>query len=273
MKYFRPDSLDSAHKLFQQHKGKEVELLAGGTDLIPRFERGASLPDYLIDLKHLSELNSIEVLDQTIKIGALSTIQNIYDHAIIQSEFGALHQAAFEFAGPQIRHRGTIGGNICNASPAGDLLPSLYVFDATLTLQSSTGERHIPLKDFILGPGKTDLQKDELLTTISIVRTGNESFFQKLGLRQSMAISVVNLACVFKGDLHDPEFLNIAVGALAPTVVTLDSFCAAFQKAPDKLRNHLNLIDETISPIDDIRATASYRSKVLKNLINDFLEV
>ncbi|NQV16064.1 xanthine dehydrogenase family protein subunit M [bacterium] len=272
MKYYCPKTLAEYFDLSKSIAAFDVSVIAGGTDLVPRYERGDHLPDYLIDLKHLSEINSIEVDDDSIKIGSLSTIQNIQDHSLIQEEFGALHSAAYDFAGAQIRHRGTIGGNICNASPAGDLLPPLYAFEAMLTLQGPAGERQIPIGEFILGPGATDLRVSELLTGVTLVRKGYQSLFQKVGLRQSMAISVLNLACVFEGKHQAPTHLRITAGAVAPTVVSLDAFCEAYKAAPGKLSELLGLIDEAISPIDDIRATANYRHTVLKNLIKEILK-
>ncbi len=271
MKYYSPDSLDAYFKLRSKLAGKDVAVLAGGTDLMPRYERGLSMPDHLIDLKSLSKLSSILVSDDYIEIGALTSIQDLHDHAVIQAEFTAIHQAAHEFAGTQIRHRATTGGNLCNASPAGDLLPGLYAFEAILELTNADGQRTLPISDFILGPGKTALSDGELLTAIRIPRDHWDSKFIKVGLRQSMAISVINIALVYHHLEASFTHLKIATGAVAPTVITLDEFCQAYQLNPSNLLQHIQLIDNAISPIDDIRATANYRRTVLKNLIRDFL--
>ncbi len=271
MKYYRPETLDAYFKLWHKLAEKNVTVLAGGTDLMPRYERGMEMPDHLIDLKHLSPLTSIRVSDDQIEIGALTSIQDLHDHALIQEEFTALHQAAHEFAGTQIRHRATIGGNICNASPASDLLPGLYAFDASLGITGLSGQRSVSISEFILGPGKTILADGELLTSISLPRNHVESKFIKVGLRQSMAISVVNLALVYKRLNISFTQLSVAAGAVAPTVVTLNDFTAAYVLAPAQLAEQLSLIDTAISPIDDIRATGNYRRTVLKNLIKDFL--
>jgi len=246
-----------------------MTILAGGTDLMPRYERDLPLPDHLIDLKKIPELSAIVVSDTQVEIGALTTIQGIHGHALIQEEFTALYQSAHEFAGAQIRHRGTIGGNICNASPAGDLLPPLYAFGAVLTLAGTSGQRQLPINEFILGPGKTALNDSELLVSITLERNHLKSQFQKVGLRQSMAISVINLAAVWGEEMQS---LTLSAGAVAPAIVTLDKFTSAFLNKPGDLSEHLTLIDEAISPIDDIRATANYRRTVLKNLIKDFVK-
>ena len=273
MKYYCPDSLDEYFKLSSKLADKDVVLLAGGTDLMPRFERGLTLPDHLIDLKHLSPLCMISVEDHQVKIGALTTVQDLHDHATIRDEFTALYQAAHEFAGAQIRHRGTIGGNICNASPAGDLLPCLYAFGATVNILGKNGQRSLPISEFILAPSQTDLAAGEILASINLPRNNMASKFIKVGLRQSMAISVVNIALVYSRLKISFTHLQMAVGATAPTVVMLDDFCDAYLVEPSKLSEHLYLIDEAISPIDDIRATANYRRTVLLNLIKDFLSI
>lgn len=268
MKYYRPRTLDDFFNLCQSLGSESFTLLAGGTDIMPRYESGKTLPDHLLDLKMISELNQVKVTEDEIIIGALTTIQNIQENPIIESEFSALHTASVDFAGAQIRHRGTMGGNICNASPAGDLLPALYAFEAILSIIGPDGEREISIQDFIQGPGKTALRDHEILAHIKLKRIDLHSEFIKVGLRQSMAISVVSVAFV-----HDSTFnrLRIAAGSVAPTVVLLDRFTSEFLKNKSKLADLLHLVDDEIAPIDDIRATAKYRRQVLKNLIKDFL--
>jgi len=272
MKYYRPESIEALRDLVDGLKESDFTILAGGTDLMPRFESGQDLPDHLIDIKNLSELNQIRITEASVHLGALSTIQNIHDHELITSEFLALHQASHDFAGAQIRHRGTLGGNICNASPAGDLLPALYAFEAQVTLLSSSGSRELAIQDFILGPGRTALEQGEILAEVVLPRKGYHSHFEKVGLRQSMAISVVNAAFVYQKKENAYTQLKIAAGSVAPTIVTLDKFVLAYLKTPQDLLTDLILIDEDIRPIDDIRATASYRSRVLKNLVQYYLQ-
>jgi len=272
MKYYHPKTLTEFLNLKSKTSGKKVALLAGGTDLLPRYENGTPLPDHLIDLKNIPDLDSISFDKDELIFGSLVTIQELHDYPVVQAEFTALYKAAHEFAGPQIRHRGTLGGNICNASPAGDLLPVLYAFDAQLTIQGPDKKRELPIAEFILGPGKTDLQDNEILVSITLQRKQQRSKFQKVGLRQSMAIAVVNLAYVWEENTEGMSSLRIAAGSVAPTVVTLDLFTSAYLKTPHDLSTHLSLIDDAIAPIDDIRATARYRRTVLKNLIKDFLE-
>ena len=175
MKYHQPTSIRDFMELSTVLADQNAALLAGGTDLIPRYERGLSLPDHLIDLKKLSDLHQVNIHDDHIQVGALTTIQSIADHQVIRDDFNAIHMAATDFAGAQIRHRGTIGGNIVNASPAGDLLPGLYAFEAQLTLIGPEGERHVPLQQFILGPGETDLKPGEILGSTDFLISASPS--------------------------------------------------------------------------------------------------
>ncbi len=272
MKFYQPTSIREFIELSASLSDQFATLLAGGTDLLPRYERGQALPDHLIDLKKLSDLYHINIKDDAVQIGALTSIQVIQEKPLIQSEFTALHMAAHDFAGAQIRHRGTIGGNIVNASPAGDLLPALYAFDAMLTLIGPEGERQLLIQDFILGPGKTALKENEILVSIGLKRRGYKSTFQKVGLRQSMAISVVNLAFVYSEKEGVFDYLKIASGAVAPTVVTLDKLTSTILDNASKPEDWPLLIEADISPIDDIRATARYRKEVVINLVQAFLK-
>jgi len=268
VKYFRPNNIDELQDILYNEKESFVSILAGGTDLIPKWENNLNAkPHILIDIKKLGDYSGIREKDNKIIIGALTTIQEIKNSPLLQNEFPALTDAAGQFAGVQIRHRATIGGNICNASPAGDLIPGLYAHEAELYLLGPGGRRSLPISQWMVGPGKTVLEKDEIVSEIHIQRTNEKSLFYKLGLRQSMAIAVINFAIAYSKD-SDNTFtsLNISAGSVAPTVVYLRSFADAILQNVS-LEKALPLVDEDISPIDDIRATANYRRTVLKNVL------
>ena len=252
MKYFRPKTVDEYYSISEQ----DFTLFAGGTDLIPRYERGHKLPDAIIDLKKLPDFIGIKKVGNDIEIGAGTTIEEVKNNDLIKKHFNALWQATTEFGSVQIRNRATIGGNICNASPAGDTLPTLYAFNAKLLLRNKTGERTISINEFILGPGETTLGTNEILHAIMLPLSSSNSIFYKLGLREAMAISVVNFAIVY-----DESDLTIALGAVAPTIIKLSGL--------EKFSTNqiLKKVDNAISPIDDIRATALYRRKVLQNML------
>lgn len=252
MKYFRPKSIDEYFAISEE----KFTLLAGGTDLIPRYERGQNLPAAIIDLKILPDFTGIKKVGNNIEIGAGTTIEELKNNDLIKKHFNALFQSTTDFGSVQIRNRATVGGNICNASPAGDLLPALYAFEAKLLLRNKKGNRTIPIDDFIFGSGKTAIEKNEILLAVILPLSSVESIFYKLGLREAMAISVVNFAIVY-----DENKLTITLGAVAPTIIKLTGL------ENNNIDHILEMVDGAISPIDDIRATALYRRKALKNML------
>jgi len=270
LEYTRPESKQELKQLLQSVPLEQTVWLAGGTDLHPAWDLGRPLPKYLVDLKHLHFLKGIREEANNLRIGALTTVEEIKQHTLIQNEFGALSQATEQFAGVQIRNRATVGGNICNASPAADLLPGLYVHDAQMELLGPSGKRELPIREFILGPGKTLLKPGEILTNIILPRANRKSMFYKLGLRQAMAIAVVNVAIAYRKNNAGLQSLVIAAGAVAPTVVYLKNFTRAILEGIP-LQEALPLVDKDIAPIDDIRATTAYRRKVLQNLIGYYV--
>jgi len=252
MEYFRPNTIDNYFMISEE----VFTLFAGGTDLMPRYEQGQKLPDTIIDLKKLPNFIGIKKVGDNIEIGAGTTIEELKNNDLIKKHFNALWQSTTEFGSVQIRNRATIGGNICNASPAGDTLPALYAFNANLRLQNKNGFRNVSIDELILGPGKTALEKNEILLAVILPLSSSNSIFYKLGLREAMAISVINF-----GIVYDENELTIALGAVAPTIIRLTGL--------EKLNidQILEKVDSAISPIDDIRATGLYRRKVLENML------
>ncbi|NQV36877.1 MAG: xanthine dehydrogenase family protein subunit M [Candidatus Marinimicrobia bacterium] len=268
MKYFRPSSTHELHDYLVDVKEMSIAILAGGTDLMPRWNDDNGLrPDMLIDIKKIHECFGIREYENEIVIGALTTIQEIKNSILIQKYFGALSEAASHFAGVQIRHRATIGGNICNASPAGDMLPGLYAHRADMKVIGPNSSHSIPISDFIVGPGKTVLESNEIISEIHLKKSGDSSCFYKLGLRQSMAIAVVNFAIAYTRDSNNAfTSLNIAAGSVAPSIVFLNHFTDGIMNGTS-LDEAIELVDKDIFPIDDIRASADYRRTVLKNVL------
>jgi CO/xanthine dehydrogenase FAD-binding subunit len=266
MKYHLPGSIQEYEELTGGMGEGSHAILAGGTDLIPGYEGGQPLPEHLINIKAIPELSGIQQGQKQVEIGALTSIETLRRDAHIRSHFPALAQACEDFGSVQIRHRATLGGNIVNASPAADTLPALFVYNAAVKLRGTQGERIVGVQDFILNPGEVDLQPGEILHSIQLPRSDCRSLFHKLGLRQAMAIAVVNYAIIYK--IEDQHFtsLTVAAGAIAPRVVYLKTFMDAVGKGI-ALDQAIALVDDDIAPIDDIRAAAGYRRMVLKNLL------
>jgi len=256
MKYFRPITVDDYIKISDEIGKQKFTLFAGGTDLIPRYERGQKLPETIIDIKKLPDFTGIKKVGDNIEIGAGTTIEELKNNNLIKTHFNALFQSTTDFGSVQIRNRATIGGNICNASPAGDTLPALYAVNAKLILRNKNGDRTVPIDEFVLGPDKTAIKKGEILQAVILPLSKSKSIFYKLGLREAMAISVINFAIVYETNL-----LTITLGAVAPTIIKL----TGLEKY--NIDQILEKIDSAISPIDDIRATALYRRKALQNML------
>jgi len=252
LKYYRPTTFDELYSISE----KDFTLFAGGTDLIPRYERGQKLPNTIIDLKKLPDFIGIKIVGENLEIGAGTTIEEIKNSNLIKKHCNALWQVTTEFGSVQIRNRATIGGNICNASPAGDTLPALYAFNVKILLRNKSDSRIIPIDKFILGQGKTTIEKGEILQSVILPLSSSKSIFYKLGLREAMAISVINFAIVY-----DENELTIALGSVAPTIIKLTGLKEL------NIDQILEKVDNTISPIDDIRATANYRRKALQNML------
>ena len=270
-----PASLADALALLKNEPGV-WKPFAGGTDLMVLLEAGKLAHRNYINIWGLHELRGIEATDAHITLGALTTYTEVQANPILQREFPMLCQAASETGGLAIQNRGTLGGNIVNASPAADSPPALLVYDAEVELVSTRGSRWLPYQGFHTGYKEMHLEQDELLTRIRMPRNTADMthYYRKVGTRKAQAISKVCFAAVGKtadGQLADTR---IAVGSVAPIVLR----CVQTENA---LRGH-KLDDATIqtacdtlvreiSPIDDIRSTAKYRLQVAKNLLVDFL--
>ncbi len=265
IKVERPKNLLELWDILDQD---DVRVVAGGTDLMVRVRAKVEKPKIMVDITGIPELKIFESQNDKIIIGATLTHSELLRHEIPQ----LLHDAISTIGSPQIRNMGTIGGNICNASPAGDAILPLYVYDAELTILSRNGERTIPIKEFIKGPGKTSLEKGEILSKITIPTIYNDygHLFKKVGKRVAMTISIVSMGLIFKIEDGIIKDIKIAYGAVAPRVLRMMDVEAYLigKKIEDRVLNEAQkMIFERVSPISDIRATGDYRREVAGNLI------
>ncbi|MCK4489280.1 MAG: xanthine dehydrogenase family protein subunit M, partial [Anaerolineales bacterium] len=199
-----------------------ARVLAGGTDIVPKMRQGVFSALVLVDASRVVSLDFIEDQGKEVVIGALTTHQKLADSALIKNVNPALTAAAESVGCIQTRCRGTLGGNIANASPAADTIPPLLIYDAELLLQSLEGERLLPLEDFLKGPGETTLKPGEFIHSVSFSPLSGSwgSVFLKIGKRSGMAISVVNgTAAIVLDDDGMISDARIALGAVAPTVI------------------------------------------------------
>lgn len=274
--YLAPTSLEEAlETMGQQTEG--VQIIAGGTDLVPRMRSRVIEPKLLVDLRLLN-LDGIEKTADGIRIGASATHTDILESDLLAEHCPALCEAAADIAGPPIRNRGTVGGNLVNASPAADLAPPLLVYDAVVILAKAGSKREIPLVDFFTGPGQTVLAADELLTEIRIppVPPNTTSKFIKLGKRKAMAVAVVSAAARLTIDQAGKiSQARIALGSVAPTPIRARKAEASLEgqsPSSDLFTEAGQIARSESSPISDIRASGSYRKKMVAVLTRRALE-
>jgi OHCU decarboxylase len=256
--------------------------IAGGTDIMVQYAAGKLPSRKLVSIWNLPELQGIEVLPDEIRVGAGSTYTDIREHEVIAQEFSMLARAASWTGGIANQNRGTIGGNIVNASPAADSLPALLAYDAQLILVSVRGERRIPYAGFHTGYKKMMLVPDELIQAICLPRkfSGYVCHARKVGSRNAQAISKVCMAALGRVAVTAPgktiEDARIALGSVAPVPLRLgETERIVNGKIIDAslIRLAHNAAIAEIKPIDDIRSTAKYRAAVAGNLVAEFLNL
>src|SRR5215471_12897167 len=261
---FQPRSLREALRMLAQD-GPLVPM-AGCTVLYVSLHYGTLTATRFLNRWVLDELLSIVVHDGVLSIGALSTYSHIIASRAVRARAPMLVSAAREIGGPQIQNRGTLGGNIANASPAGDTLPVLAAADAVVVAASSAGTRRIPFVEFYTGYRQTLLAANELIVAVEIPRVRGRQWFRKVGTRAAQAISKVVMAAIDDSGGDPPR---IAVGSVGPTVLRLPSTEAALA-AGAKVDEAQRTLLEEIAPIDDVRSTAEYRRRVAVNLLATF---
>ena len=273
-----PDSLTDALALLASEPGS-WRPFAGGTDLMVLFEAGTLPEGRYLGLWKLTELGGIEDRGDAVVLGALTTYTDILQHALIQREFPLMCRAAAETGGVATQNRGTIGGNIANASPAADTPPALLVYDAELELISVRGTRRVAYDRFHLGYKQMDLAPDELIARIHLPKRapGWIEYCRKVGTRRAQAISKVCLAAALDldGETGLVRDLRIALGSVAPTV-TRARRTEAVIRGQVLTRSVLREAEQTllseIAPIDDIRSTSRYRMMVAGRLLAECFE-
>ncbi|HTM50959.1 MAG TPA: xanthine dehydrogenase family protein subunit M [Bryobacteraceae bacterium] len=245
---------------------------AGGTDLMVLFEAGRLPHKRFVSIWGLADLKGIEAAADSITLGALTTYTEVQRHPLVRDEFPLLARAASETGGIATQNRGTLGGNIVNASPAADTPPALLVYDAELELVSAARSRWIPYRTFHTGYRQTLLRDDELVARIRVPRReGWSQYYRKVGTRRAQAISKVCLAATIRREGSRITEARVALGSVAPTVVRCYETERRIERDPRDIAAARAALAREIAPIDDIRSTANYRLTVAANLLEDFL--
>jgi CO/xanthine dehydrogenase FAD-binding subunit len=273
---YRPRNLEEALSSMQKPRATP---LAGGTDLMVRHRNWPGLPPRfegpLVFIGHLDEIKGIDEGRNTITIGSACTLTSILQNKEVPQ---ILRTVVALIASPSIRNRGTIGGNICNGSPAGDTLPTLYALDAILLLQREGETRKLPIADFISGPGETVLRDGELLTGIILPKKEFDlTVYRKIGTRAAYSCSKLSLIGLVKYNRVRVSDVRIALGAVAPTVLRSQSIEERMVgKTVGEIEGMIPEITQLyaakLKPIDDQRSTACYRSGISIRLLRHFLQ-
>jgi OHCU decarboxylase len=271
-----PASLEKALAILSHEPGMWLPI-AGGTDVMVQYAAGQLPKRKLVSIWNLRELRGIQVAEKQVCIGAGSTYSDLRMSEVLQSEFPLLASAARWTGGIANQNRGTLGGNIVNASPAGDSLPALLVYEAELILVSVRDERRVSYSNFHVDYRKTQLQSDELIRTICLPRLpeGFFSYARKIGTRNAQAISKVCIAALGRMRNGVVEDVRIALGSVAPVPLRLketERIVKGKTISPALLALATKKAVAEVRPIDDIRSTRAYRAGVVGNLVRDFLD-
>jgi CO/xanthine dehydrogenase FAD-binding subunit len=270
-----PGSLRSVLELMAKEPGDWLPI-AGGTDVMVQYCAGTLSARNLVDIYNLPELRQIELLPDEIRVGAACTYTALCGHETPCREFPLLERAARWTGGIANQNRGTLGGNIVNASPAADSLPALLVYEAELILVCAKGERRVPYSDFHVGYRQTQLAPDELIQWICLPRrfSSYHAHARKVGARNAQAISKVSLAALGRVHQGRIEDIRLALGSVAPVPLRLRLTEQVLKgnRINSELveRARVTTISE-IKPTDDIRSTIRYRTAVVGNLVAEFL--
>ncbi len=262
LEYHQPTSVSEAVRL----KGEcaSARYIAGGTDLMVRLRAGAAAAT-LISLRGITELRGIEV-NGAIRIGALATIAEILANEPLGRSCPVLHEAARPFASVQVRNLASLGGNLCNASPAADMAPALLALDARVALAGPDGEREMPLADFFVGPGETRLSTGEMLTAVRIDPPAADTRAASLRKgRVSMDLALASVAVRLEMGGDACRGVRIAAGAVAPRPIRLPAAEAVLEghvPDADRIAEAKAAVEGEIRPIGDVRASAGYRRRL-----------
>ncbi len=247
-------------------------ILCGGTDLLIKMRAGMIQPELLLDISQVESLHGIRVEESNLEIGAATLESDIIGSSLVNEHVPLLGSVLRQLGSVQIRNRGTLGGNIVNASPAADSAIPLLLYDAQIQIAGPEGEHWIRLEDFFTGPGRTTLESDQFVRVLRlpIPDAGFSPFFHKVGKRNALTIAIASLGTLVRLDEGVIRELRVAVGSVAPTPLRLHEI---EEQLTGRVLDHALIAEarelavNSISPISDVRASADYR----KNVIGDLL--
>ena len=276
--YLEPHSLEEALQMLADG-GEGTRVVAGSTDFLIRWRTGVWRPDTVVCLQHVPGLDALGFNDDDgLSLGAMVSVQAIEQHPVVRDRYPALAAGATAFAGVQVRNLATIGGNACNASPAGDTLPALLAYDAQCRIVGPGGERRLPLTDFFVGPGRTALAPGEILAELRLPAPppNTSGLYIKHSPRGAMDISAVGVASVVSlGEDGTCSLVRIALGAVAPVPMRANG---AERRLLNQEPTEANITEaahiaaQSTNPISDVRSSADYRREIVRVLTQRTLQ-
>jgi len=274
--YFDPTSVGEAVALLQQH-AESAKVLAGGTDLFLRMHRRAVLPDVVVDLKRIAELATLSYSDQDgLHIGATVTHGAVAEHAAVLQHYGALVTAANWVGSLQTRHRGTVVGNLCNASPAADAAPALLSYGAMVTIVGPDGQREMPLEAFFQGPGRTALGPAEIVTALRLPPPqSRHGWGYARRTRTVIDIALVSSCVVIQASNGVCDEVRVSLGAVGPIplrAARAEAVLRGQQPSAALLAEASRVAAEESRPISDVRCSAEYRKDMVEVLSKRCME-
>jgi CO/xanthine dehydrogenase FAD-binding subunit len=269
--YKRVKTLEEAWGSAARYPG-EARFLAGGTDLLVQLKKGTIRTPLLISLKGVRHLNGVTIIGDSFQIGPLTAVDELIRSEALKRRNPLLVLAAVQMGSRQIRNMATVGGNLCNASPAGDLSTALLCLDTEVKIEGPGGARSEKLVDFFKGPGRTSLQPSEILTGILVPSTDKNWHwsYQKLGVRRAMEIGIVNVALGLNLDREICREARIALGSVAPTPIRApkaEKLMEGKRFSPELIKEVAEVSARESGPIDDLRASGAYRREMVINLV------
>lgn len=268
LQYLRVSSIK---QLLQNIDEPEAQILCGGTDLLVKMRSKLIQPRFLLDISEVEELRGIREGNGEIEIGAAVTESEIIASKVAE-RLPLLVTALLQLGSVQIRNRGTLGGNLVNASPAADSAIPLLLYDAEVMLRSAGNERRVSVEDFLRGPGKTALAPGEFLRSIAIPIPSEKfsQFLHKVGRRKALTIAIASLGALLRMEDGTVKAIRLAAGSVAPTPIRLhrvEEFLIGSKLTDSVIASARELASSAVSPIDDIRASADYRRQVIGDLL------
>ncbi len=271
--YHLPRSLDEAFQL--KRKTIDSVYISGGTDLMVRIKKGELRPSALISLRSIADICGVKENGFT-QIGAMTTIGEILKNEDLRKKYPVLLEAAHNLGSVQIRNMATVGGNLCNCSPAADMAPALLVLEAVVRLQNREKTRDVPLADFFWGPGKSCLSSEEILTHILLAppEPGTKTIYLKKG-RVKMDLAIASVAALLKTDRERCLVARLAAGSVAPMPMRLrpvESLLEGAKITPKLLSEAQCAASESVAPISDDRAAETYRRHLVGIMVKRAVE-